>query len=77
MDYMRKERIFRFVIDYLVENRGMSTSEASKVWYNSKTKKCIFDIGDSMFDGIAQTRVCSELLMELDGNPYWMCSSFD
>lgn len=66
----------KFVIEYLMKDKGYSISEASKLWYNSKTK---FRLQDTEIDYsyVAPTRCYDELLMELNNDPHWMKGQFN
>lgn len=77
IDFMEKGIIFDFVIDTLMKEKGMKRSEAMRTWYGSETKRLVFDSGLEEFDYISRTRVYSELIMELEGNSYWMCAPLD
>lgn len=64
------------LIGHLVRAKKMSLSAATKLWYNSATKREIQD-SDTDYSHVAPTRCYSELLMELSKDPDWMKESFD
>ena len=66
----------KFVIDYLMKDKGLSLGDAAKIWYNSKTKQLLHDT-DIDYSFVAPTRCYDELLMELSNNPHWMKGQFE
>lgn len=63
------------VIQQLVE-KGMNPADATKTWYNSKTRYKIQET-DLKYLLIAPTRCFDELEMELSNNPHWMQGQFE
>ena len=66
----------KLVISYLMRDKKISFGEASRIWYNSKTKKRLQGTSDD-YSYVEPTRCYDELLMELNKNPYWMKGSFE
>lgn len=66
----------KYVIDYLMKDKGLSLSESAKIWYNSKTKWLLQDTEED-YSFVAPTRCYDELLMELSNDPHWMKGQFD
>lgn len=71
-----KEMQSKFVISYLMKDKKCSLGEATKIWYNSKTKAILQD-SNIDYSFVAPTRCYDELLMELYNDPHWMKGSFE
>ena len=71
-----KEMQSKYVIAFIMEDTKMSLAEATKLWYNSKTKAIIID-GNNDYTHVSPTRCYYELQMELTNNPRWMKGQFD
>lgn len=63
------------VVKALMKYRKIERSRAISVWMQSKTKKLIQD--EYNMEHISGARCYDELIMELDGDPYWMKGQFD
>lgn len=62
------------VIKIIMEDRHISCAEATKLWYNSKTKAATLD-GELWF--LAPTRLYAELELEESGDSMWMARPID
>lgn len=63
------------IIGIIMRERNISFEDASRLWYNSKTKKVTLDTKEYCFVSVA--RCYEELERELDGDPMWMLNPFD
>lgn len=74
LDFVIKDKTAR-IIKMIMENKKISLAEASKLWYNSKTKKETLDTKEYSF--VSVTRCYDELEMELNNDPMWLMNPFD
>lgn len=66
----------KYVIEYIMKEKGLPFSDAARIWYNSKTKQLLQDTEED-YSFVAPTRCYDELLMELTNDPHWMKGQFD
>lgn len=66
----------KFVIGYIMKDKGLTFGDAAKLWYNSKTKQELHDT-EVDYSFVSPTRCYDELLMELSNNPHWMKGQFE
>ena len=63
------------IIETIMESKHMTFADASKLWYNSRTKKETLDSVEFRF--VSAARCYEELERELDGDPLWMINPFE
>lgn len=70
-----KELQTSVVIEHLVKDNNLSIADATRLWYNSKTKKIMHDSGKD-YSFVSPMRCYDELMMEMTGHPRWMRGQF-
>lgn len=75
-DKKSQELQTELVISYLMKDKKLNFGDASKIWYNSKTKRRLHESSED-YSYVAPTRCYEELLMELNKDPHWMKGSFE
>lgn len=63
------------IIKIIMEEKNMSFADASKLWYNSNTKKETLDTKEYCF--VSAARCYEELERELNNDPMWLLNPFD
>ena len=66
----------KFVINFLVKDKKLKVGDATRIWYNSKTKQLLQDT-EIDYSYVAPTRCYDELLMEINNDPHWMKGQLD
>lgn len=77
MDILVQKMISEFVVNWLVEKKGMKQSEAQRTWATSETRKVLFESGIELYRGVSPARAYDELMLELEGSPWWMKGQFE
>lgn len=62
-------------IEIIMKEMNINRDEATKLWYNLKTKKELRDSPEYQFVSVA--RCFDELEMELNNDPHWLMWSFE
>ena len=65
-----------FSVVNLTKDKKLNFGDASKIWYNSNTKRRLHESSED-YSYVAPTRCYEELLMELNKDPHWMKGSFE
>lgn len=74
-DIRIKEMITRYVIELIIREQKMTLADATKLWYNSKTKAILLD-GEDDYTHLAPAVCYDELMYEVNKDPYWMKRDF-
>lgn len=75
-DIKIKEMQSKMVISFLIKDHKLNLAEATKLWYNSRTKAKLID-GTNDYTHVSPARCYDELIMELNNDPHWMKGQFD
>lgn len=65
----------KMVIELIAKNKTMDYEQATRLWYNSETKKYIQD-GIEKFYWVSPARCYFEIELELEGSDRWMLEPF-
>lgn len=70
-----KEMITKYVIELIITELKLSLVEATKLWYNSKTKALLLDNTDD-YVHLAPAVCYDELVYEINKDTRWMKRDF-